>query len=492
MVYGGRILGVSALCAGWLLTGIALFPAACRKPIRVVSSATPPASPTFSHQTHFRLKADLFCDACHQVDPKQMYAVARPGHDQHKPCTECHAEAFRQAPGPLCRVCHVSVNPRKKGDSPLETYPAVLRRRRLVLPFNHEKHLDAENPQTGLDCAACHALDPARSPYMSFPRHEVCAACHGTEGRPPAPSMGDCQSCHARSRVTPGRRALQSDIRFTHAKHQRTRNGEAIECLTCHGGVAESETVADLSLPEMKDCATCHEDAARTPDAVRIAKCEVCHIEDVAAAPLPESHRAARIAGTGWPDALDLAGSSDPVLASLAPAFVLPLEESLALMQQRLQEQRVEARVAPGDVSAPPPLLSSRRRPEDHTASFRVRHAAAASSENAKCRYCHAGLSGAPVSSCQDCHAVMRPRSHTARFRAIRHGRLAAVDARPCATCHEVDYCTGCHNIPPPSHFPLARFRTQHSRRASANARSCLTCHTGDATCFRCHQSEIR
>jgi hypothetical protein len=131
------------------------------------------------------------------------------------------------------------------------------------------------------------------------------------------------------------------------------------------------------------------------------------------------------------------------------------------------------------------------RQPEDHTPIFRVRHEAAARSKDAKCSYCHQGLSGSTRDSCHDCHAVMRPRSHTARFSSAIHGRLAAADATKCAVCHEVDYCTACHQIAPENHFPIDAFILKHNRAARANPRSCLTCHTYEATCVQCHASEL-
>ena len=485
----------------WVVLGLWLL-VACWKPVRVGPPAKGVEPATFSHQTHFKL--DLFCDACHDVMPEQKYALARPGNNQHQPCTTCHEEAFKKPPGPMCGVCHESVNPRKKGASPLAAYPAPHRESQLVRPFNHKKHLDEDNQKTALRCAACHELESKGSSNIAFGGHEACADCHGKELGYSPPHMKNCRGCHSELSLTTGRNFLQNDIRFTHAKHQRTQGGEIIDCLTCHASVVESESTANLPLPEMKDCATCHEDATRTPDRVRIAKCEVCHVGDVAAVALPANHVADHAVPDPAPspalsptdrlvhESPRSQADSERLLASLAPAFALPLEQSLARMQQRLeQQQRIEARVARAEVREERPL-SSTRRPDDHTAVFRLRHEAAASSDNAKCRYCHLGLSGSPVSSCQDCHAVMRPRSHTARFRSVRHGRIAAIDQKPCATCHEVDYCTGCHNIPPPNHFPLARFRTQHSRKARVNSRTCLTCHTADATCFRCHDSEIR
>lgn len=131
--------------------------------------------------------------------------------------------------------------------------------------------------------------------------------------------------------------------------------------------------------------------------------------------------------------------------------------------------------------------LAQAAHPEDHTARFRVDHAQAAASADAKCRDCHTGLSADPRNTCQDCHALMLPRDHTLRWQGVAHGRAAARDPRRCATCHEVDSCSECHSIPPRNHSPLQRFRIKHDRAARLNPRSCVTCHTFESTCAQCH-----
>lgn len=240
----------------------------------------------------------------------------------------------------------------------------------------------------------------------------------------------------------------------------------------------------------MARCATCHEDASRTPDTVRINACAVCHRDHVDARERPADHTAMLFAPP--------IGTSG-VLTQLLPSLTLPLSQGLELSAKQAPLRKIADRDHAGpDLGPDLGVLNrmsepaSKRRPEDHTAMFRVRHGPAASSPDAKCRYCHTGVSGSPLSSCQDCHALMRPRSHTGRFRGVQHGREAAIDERACATCHEVDYCTSCHQIPPPNHFPLNRFRLDHSRRARASARSCLTCHSFEATCSQCHARDVQ
>jgi hypothetical protein len=86
------------------------------------------------------------------------------------------------------------------------------------------------------------------------------------------------------------------------------------------------------------------------------------------------------------------------------------------------------------------------------------------------------------------CHAVMKPASHTARWKDDLHGKYAALDRTTCATCHQADYCIRCHNEVPRSHEPLPVFAGGgHATLALLDTRSCLTCHTFQNTCAQCH-----
>jgi len=304
----------------------------------------------FRHDTHLGLKPALECQSCHAFSPETV----RPGKNDHAPCDSCHAEEYYRAPGAFCQNCHLSVDPTKKGSSPLVPYP---------------------------------------------------------------------------------RRAASNDIAFSHASHQ------AAPCSTCHDQNVDKPT-------PMKVCASCHDDASVTSDAVRIKKCSVCHLE--------------------------------PAFVSMvAPLITLPFAEGLEA------NARAPASAPPAIARAPATLAE--RRPSDHTPMFRTRHEQAARDDDNKCNYCHQGISGSHRDACNDCHATMRPRSHGLRFQGPRHGRVAAESPAKCATCHETDFCTACHDIPPPSHFPISSFLTRHSLRARTNARSCLTCHTFESTCERCH-----
>ncbi len=433
---------------------------------------------SFRHSTHLALEADgrpLECLTCHPTSAAQGWITARPGLADHAPCDSCHARAYYEPPGDYCRVCHLSVDPTQKGMSPLHPYPRRRPDAQLIARFDHRTH-------AAQGCESCHRLEAPGSPFIAIPRHQDCTGCHEAQA---APKMADCAGCHDREAHGWARMFVANDIRFTHAAHQRSRDGAPVPCQRCHADVGQQ---ARVETPQMRVCVACHDDAQQAPDRVRIARCTVCHVDPAIAIQVAPPDHAAGYAGR------DTAGG---MLSAVTPLLTLPLDAALA-QNARLPARTAtvatsiaEARSEVAEARSTEPALVAQRAtghlPEDHTPLFRRRHGDAASDPNAKCQFCHQGVSGSSRDACGDCHSTMRPRSHGLRFQGPRHGRLAADRPDACATCHEVDYCTACHQIPPPSHFPLADFTRNHTQRARTNTRSCLTCHSFEATCERCH-----
>jgi hypothetical protein len=129
-------------------------------------------------------------------------------------------------------------------------------------------------------------------------------------------------------------------------------------------------------------------------------------------------------------------------------------------------------------------------KPEFHTETFRTHHEAEASAPGAKCFACHQNLTADAKggNQCASCHEVMKPESHTARWKDDLHGEYAALDRTTCATCHRQDYCSRCHNELPRSHLPLPLFKNgAHAMPAMLDQRACMTCHTYQNTCASCH-----
>jgi hypothetical protein len=255
---------------------------------------------SFLHEQHLNLtNTKLECDSCHVADEKAGFALQRPGSKQHAPCDDCHRQAFYEAPGKLCEVCHASVNPTVKGQSPLVPYPRRHERAQLISEFNHQLHLDATRLKLpdGARCSGCHRVANVEEAYASFPTHADCAPCHaapGQGGTVSKPQMGHCRECHARNGPGRGRHFIKNDVRFTHGKHQQDQAKRRVECERCHYAVAGSTQSTELVLPAMSDCKKCHDNKDETPERVRMSDCGLCHTTDIESKPLPGNHTAMR------------------------------------------------------------------------------------------------------------------------------------------------------------------------------------------------------
>jgi hypothetical protein len=369
----------------------------------------------------------LRCEDCHDAANVVTGKLARPGLAQHAPCDDCHKAEFEKPPGPLCRVCHTSVDPTMKGASPLVAYPSRGIVQALASTFAHRVHLDRGRMEaaTGhhVSCSDCHARD-AKSRDPLLPGHAACLGCHESNARVKAAlPMTKCGGCHLQRdvEIQRGRIFITGDLTFAHSSHEVDRTGAPVPCTTCHDNVDQSSSRNDMAVPSMERCAQCHDDSRRSPDRVRMRNCRTCHSQ-ITSGEAPLDH-----------------GVSGAV-------------------------------------------------PADHTLAFRHDHAAQAVADNANCRFCHQELSGRKEDSCFQCHAVMRPQDHNLMFRDD-HGREAEADGRRCATCHTPETCAGCHAIPPPSHTPIDQFRSGgHAQQARFGLTACLTCHTFEDTCSQCHR----
>jgi hypothetical protein len=384
----------------------------------------------------------LGCADCHDTAAVREGKVARPGGtrepavNQHAPCDDgkCHKREFEKAPGPMCRVCHVKVDPFSKGkeSSPLQSYPERGATQALASSFSHQLHLDEDKMERAsgahVACKDCHERnEQSRDPEV--PGHKACARCHEQAAKVKAAlPMEKCAGCHPKANVelTRGRRFIKGDLRFAHSTHEKDKAGNEVACTSCHAGVDESAEREDMAIPAMERCAQCHEDSQRSPDRVRMDQCGVCHSGAIDQGNAPSNHM--------------VSGSKGGA------------------------------------------------RPNDHTLHFRKNHSEQAAAKDSPCRRCHTELQGTREDTCFQCHQVMKPRDHNLIWRND-HGRDAQTDGTRCANCHAPETCAGCHSVPPRSHSPLGDFRNGgHAEQARFNLSSCLTCHTYEDTCVKCHR----
>ena len=374
----------------------------------------------------------LGCADCHDAASVREGKVAQPGKNQHAPCDDCHRAEFSKPPGALCKVCHASVDPFKKGSSPLQPYPERGNTQTLASNFSHQLHLDKDKMEGAsgahVACVDCHERNQeSRDPQV--PGHKACARCH--EAAPKVKSklpMEKCAGCHPSRGVElhRGRLFIIGDLRFAHSTHEKDKAGAAVACTTCHAGVEDSSSRDQMSVPAMERCAQCHEDSQRSPDRVRMEKCSVCHSADIGSDAAPSNHMVSGSKGAS--------------------------------------------------------------RPNDHTLEFRKNHGEQAAAKDSPCRRCHTELQGTREDTCFQCHQVMKPHDHNMMWRND-HGRDAQTDGTRCANCHAPEVCAACHSVPPRSHTPLGEFRAGgHAEQAKFGLSSCLTCHTYEDTCVKCHR----
>lgn len=342
-----------------------------------------------------------------------------------------------------------------------------------------------------LDCNLCHVSVSRGSVELKRPGPEQCKLCH------PAGSVEI-------PAVKPAGSLL---IHFSHQAHVDPKSrvdratGVRGDCAFCH------QSSGEVAIPGHTQCAACHAKAGIQPELspfLRTAGCRGCHNPEALEAggstarvryrSIRFSHAAHKVncatCHAGMPGSADLGDQPLPTMTACANCH----------LSSRLVPAAYRIANCAGchlDTRQPDLLAASFNpnvRPPSHTEAFRLHHEGAASAGDAKCFACHQNVvpSAAAREQCNSCHLIMRPASHTARWKDDIHGKYAALDRQTCATCHTTDYCSRCHNELPNSHLPLPVFKNGgHATLAVLNRRSCFTCHTFQNTCAACHASAL-
>jgi len=132
------------------------------------------------------------------------------------------------------------------------------------IPYSHKKHL-----ALGLQCSMCHT-SPAPGNLMTFPAITTCMSCHISVGTD-KPAIQKLASFAKSRQPVPWVRVYRvlPGVTWTHRKHLDA----GMKCETCHGQVAEMETMAEAtSVTTMGVCLHCH--ALHNAPTV----CSTCHI----------------------------------------------------------------------------------------------------------------------------------------------------------------------------------------------------------------------
>jgi hypothetical protein len=131
------------------------------------------------------------------------------------------------------------------------------------IPYSHKKHLSV-----GLTCAFCHG-NPNPGILMTFPETATCMKCHATIAKD-KPSIKKLTEFAKSKKPIPWVRvyAVLPGVAWNHKPHLEA----GVKCETCHGAVAEVESMAEVtSVTTMYSCLNCHE--------LNHAKsaCDTCH-----------------------------------------------------------------------------------------------------------------------------------------------------------------------------------------------------------------------
>ncbi len=368
----------------------------------------------------------LECKDCHPQEDVQAGKAPRPGGNNHAPCDECHKEEFYKPPGAFCQNCHVSVNLTKEGATKMQGFPSRGSKKVLASNFSHQLHLDADAMESEVgfhvSCNDCHTRDE-KTGDPQLPRHANCVRCHEGKAKK-IMSMADCASCHLQSDVSleRGRIMITPGLVFSHGDHVKDKADAPIGCESCHAEIANSSTTGEVSIPKMQECAKCHQDPTRTPDRVRIARCEVCHEGMVDGNP-PRTHLGG---GASLPENHNLEfRSNHKEQAAEKDANCQYCHDNLSGNSRDSCFQCHEV-----------------MRPRDHQLGWRNdTHGREASVERDRCVTCH------QADYCTACHSVP-PRSHQplGEFSEGGHAQPARFGLSSCMACHTYeDTCSRCH-----------------------------------------------
>lgn len=134
------------------------------------------------------------------------------------------------------------------------------------IAFNHRKH----TADLQLGCAFCHQY-VAVGAHAGLPESETCAICHL------APQGESAEAARVTELLTAGTPfrfnklfQLASHVNYTHRRHVGVAQ---LECVNCHGGVANTVRPPPRPLVRinMAFCISCHQARGQTID------CNACH-----------------------------------------------------------------------------------------------------------------------------------------------------------------------------------------------------------------------
>ena len=131
------------------------------------------------------------------------------------------------------------------------------------LPYSHKTHL-----ALGLKCLDCHAI-PDPGDFATFPAEAKCMACHAAV-KADSPHIQKLAAAEKSGDPVAWNRVYQLPeyVYFSHAVHHLDAE---VACQTCHGDVAQRDTLFQEKPITMHACMRCHTETGAPND------CELCH-----------------------------------------------------------------------------------------------------------------------------------------------------------------------------------------------------------------------
>ncbi len=220
----------------------------------------PPLRPT-TGIAPAEIEARLSCGACHEPDPAD--GLMRPV-EFERHCQACHGLGFDAQRFPDCQVPH---------EPPTEVEAFLLQT--FILGACPDAAAGAGAFGGRRTAERMRALgmigsDDARRRQFQVQADRAMAKVFASE----------CAHCHAVDLDAEPRPAVEPPAipavwmpaaRFSHLDHQ------GLACAGCHAGAAASERTADVLMPGIAACRSCHGEDRAAPGASRLLTCGECH-----------------------------------------------------------------------------------------------------------------------------------------------------------------------------------------------------------------------
>ncbi len=171
----------------------------------------------------------------------------------------------------VCTLFAVGTNPKPAEEKNFDFWKAVFSKNPFPekptqpIKYSHKTHAGT----LGIDCKFCHYY-AEKSKYAGVPAVDVCMGCHRYVATVMQnPEVQKLFKYYEEKKNIPWVRVhdLPEFVRFSHRIHLNA----GVDCISCHGDVAQMETAQRVSPLSMDWCLQCHKQQKASTE------CHVCH-----------------------------------------------------------------------------------------------------------------------------------------------------------------------------------------------------------------------